>query len=594
MKEEATKLTISERTRTGLEILQAAVLLGVLGDVLLRQTPWGLNAFLFIATLAAAMIMLWRRRKFEFLTKSNIALHGALVFFGAMFLWRDSDELKAFDTLAILAILAILSLPALKITPRISGLFHYGLGFLWSGLNAAFSPLFLVFGDISWKTLPQNGWTKHLVSVLRGLAIATPIILVFGALFMAADAVFQGIIERTLNVQPDIIVSHIFLFGFFAWITSGYLRGSLTNNFASEKSQTISISPTEKTVSLNPLSITEEQVKEDVPNVEVKNQDEEVRELNWKDSGDLNLSEEKPKETVQEEKKTWAWQNFDNSVLPKFFTLGAIEVSIVLGLINLLFLSFVIVQIPYLFGGFELVQNTPDFKLADYARRGFGELVTVAALVLPILLVSHWLLRKDAPVNEKIYRVLAGIQIALLFVIMASAAQRLLILTGNLGYGLTTIRFYPMVCMIWLAVVFGWFAMTVLRGARYQFAWGALWSALVILGVLHFVNPDDYIARTNLNLMKQGREFDGYYNSRLSDDAVPVLLENLNEMNAEDQCRVKFKLLDRLENANNEVDVRSWNFSRWTARNLLNTNREVNNVAECPSNLRYGSFHEQF
>jgi hypothetical protein len=34
----------------------------------------------------------------------------------------------------------------------------------------------------------------------------------------------------------------------------------------------------------------------------------------------------------------------------------------------------------------ELVQNTPDFKLAEYARRGFGELVTVAALVLPILL----------------------------------------------------------------------------------------------------------------------------------------------------------------------------------------------------------------
>ncbi len=101
-------------------------------------------------------------------------------------------------------------------------------------------------------------------------------------------------------------------------------------------------------------------------------------------------------------------------------------------------------QIPYFFGGFELVQNTPDLKFADYARRGFGEFVTVAALVLPILLFSHWLLRKDKPINEKIYRVLAGIQIVLLFVIMISAAQRLFILTGNLGYGLTTVRFYPM------------------------------------------------------------------------------------------------------------------------------------------------------
>src|SRR5690606_6932676 len=84
--------------------------------------------------------------------------------------------------------------------------------------------------------------------------------------------------------------------------------------------------------------------------------------------------EEPPKvedEPKKEEKKAWSWQNFDNSALPNLFTLGAIEVSIVLGLINLLFLSFVIVQVPYLFGGFELVQNTPDFKLAEYARRGF-------------------------------------------------------------------------------------------------------------------------------------------------------------------------------------------------------------------------------
>jgi len=32
-------------------------------------------------------------------------------------------------------------------------------------------------------------------------------------------------------------------------------------------------------------------------------------------------------------------------------------------------LSFVIVQVPYLFGGMELIKNTPDLKLADYARR---------------------------------------------------------------------------------------------------------------------------------------------------------------------------------------------------------------------------------
>lgn len=549
---------MNERTKTGLEILQAAVLLGVLGDVLLRQTPWGLNVLLFISALVAAFVMLILHRKREFWNAQTVALNIALVFFAAMFVWRDSAELKAFDTVAIFTILAILALPALKIQPQVAGVFHYIIGFIWSGINAAFAPFLLVFGDIQWKTLPQTGWSKHLIAVLRGVLIAAPLVLIFGALFMAADAVFQNIVERTFNIQPDEVVAHVFFIGFFSWITAGYLRGSLVENFLYDKPD-ISIAP-------------KDEIKPQVMSVtEIKDED-------------APKEEEKPK---AEEKKAWNWQNLDSSFLPRVFTLGAIEVSIVLGLINLLFLSFVIVQLPYLFGGFELVQNTPDFKLAEYARRGFGELVTVAALVLPILLVSHWLLRKDAPVNEKIYRVLAGINIALLFVIMVSAAQRLFILTGNLGYGLTTVRFYPFIVMIWLAVVFIWFTCTVLSGFREKFAWGALWAAIFILGGLHVVNPDDYIARTNIRLMKEGRPFDAHYNANLSDDAIPAILENLPAMNSEQQCAAIRVLYQKRYKAafGEKKDFRSWNLSRSNAENLLEENKQTLFRPGCTSYL---------
>lgn len=43
MSEETIKPLMSERTKFGLEVLEAAVLLGILGDVMLRATPWGLN-----------------------------------------------------------------------------------------------------------------------------------------------------------------------------------------------------------------------------------------------------------------------------------------------------------------------------------------------------------------------------------------------------------------------------------------------------------------------------------------------------------------------------------------------------------------------
>jgi hypothetical protein len=556
---------MNEKTKTGLEILEAAVLLGILGDALLRETPWGLNVFLWIGALIAAMLMLGLRRRSERLNGQTIALHAALLFFAAMFVWRDSIQLKLLNTLAILTILSVLTLPVLKIKSNVAGIVHYLFAGFWAGINAAFAPFYLVFEDIKWKTLPQNGWTKHLTAVLRGLAIAVPILLVFGALFMAADAVFQGIIEQTLRINPEVLFTHIFLIGLFSWAVAGYLRGAVFElSTTVEKSE---IKP--QTLSITEIKEDEKESKED------KNQTAET--------------------AAAPKTKTWNWQNFDNSVMPKSFTLGAIEISIVLGLMNVLFLGFVIVQISYLFGGMDLVQNTPDFKLAEYARRGFGELVIVAALVLPILLLSHWLLRKDSPANEKIYRILAGVQIALLFVIMISATQRLLLLTGNLGYGLTTVRLYPMVFMIWLTLVFLWFALTVLRGAREQFAWGALWAVFFVVGTLHVFNPDDFIVRTNVRLMLEGRNFDSLYVSELSDDAVPELLENLTAMNFADQCTVKNKIAWRFEAAQTENDFRTWNWSRFTARKAMTRYSESLDTSNCPAHTKYNDrFLEEY
>jgi hypothetical protein len=167
---------------------------------------------------------------------------------------------------------------------------------------------------------------------------------------------------------------------------------------------------------------------------------------------------------------------------------------------------------------------------------------------------------------ERLFRILAGIQIALVFVIMASAVQRLLLLTGELGYGLTTVRFYPMVVMSWLAVVFAWFALTVFRGARNRFAWGALWSAIVILGATNLLNPDAFIARTNIALMNQGREFDSFYNAnQLSDDAIPEMLEAWPTMSKEDQCVVKREFEVHPLTSSEAGDLRSFNFSRRAA-----------------------------
>ena len=97
-------------------------------------------------------------------------------------------------------------------------------------------------------------------------------------------------------------------------------------------------------------------------------------------------------------------------VRQQWFSLGIIELGVPLGLLNLLFLSFVLVQVRYFFGGAASVALTPGLTYSEYARRGFFELVAVSALVLPLLLLTHWVLVKNDANAERIFRWLAGFQ----------------------------------------------------------------------------------------------------------------------------------------------------------------------------------------
>ncbi len=576
---------MTDRTKTGLEILKVAAIIGVLGNVLLRVTPWGLNAFLFVTAFAIGMIFLAMRRRPELITSRSLALQAMMIFFGSMFLIRDSIELRIADTVAIIVLMGVLILPNFGINQRIAGVFHYVAGTIWAGICSIFAPLVLLGADIDWRAMPGNRLSRSMFSVLRGLAIALPLVMIFGALFMAADAAFEDFANRAINFELDTLISHLLLTSFLAWLTAGYFRGTIVENFVTPNFAT-SVSPIPKDEAKNESSETSESsfverfAAEQAEGSSLPDNATVLEHINRSDPPDIPNAAGSP--ALAKTKRDW--QNWDNKNFPQVFTLGMVETVIILGLVDLLFLSFVIIQVPYLFGGMELVQNTPDFKLAEYARRGFGELVAVVALVLPMLLVSHWLLRRDNLRNETMFRLLAGLQVVLLFVIMASAMQRLMLLTGELGYGMTTVRFYPMVFMVWLAVVFAWFGLTVLRGRRNNFAWGALWSAICILGFVNLFNPDAYIAQRNLQLAQQGREFDAAYNARLSDDAIPTLVNGLSNLPLEHQCVVKVALHNRYRDLGQEGDIRSLNFSRRAAFKLLRAEDVMmRQTRECPA-----------
>ncbi|MBX3293185.1 MAG: DUF4173 domain-containing protein [Acidobacteria bacterium] len=561
-------------SRTGLEILLAAVGVGILGNVLLRQTPWGLNAFVFVAVFTAAMIAVTYRSRRELISIKTLSIQGAMVFFASMFLIRDSIELRIFDTIAIIVLMGVSVLPNFGVDQRVAGVFHYAAGAVWSGVCSLFAPFVLLGSDIDWKAMPGNGFSKGAFAVFRGIAIALPLFLIFGALLMAADAAFEDFANNVVSFDLENIISHVMLTSFLAWLVAGYFRASLIEQFVNVgAAAAVSVVPATEAKHPDPSAVENLATDDaaDPDDASLPNHATVVEHINISDppNADVESAGDSGPAADESANRKRDWQNFDNTKVPPVFTLDKVETIIILGVIDALFLTFVIFQLPYLFGGMDLVQNTPDLKLAEFARRGFGELVTVSFLVLPMLLASHWLLRRDAKANETIFRVLAGVQIVLLFVIMTSAMQRLVLLTGELGYGWTTVRFYPMVVMLWLAAVFIWFSWTVLRGKRQHFAWGALWLAIVTLAGTNLMNPDAFIASKNIELMKKGRNYDPYYNAQLSDDAVPAIVLGLEHMSLDDHCITRRALYWRLIEAREESAIRSLNLSRERAYGWL-------------------------
>ena len=124
--------------------------------------------------------------------------------------------------------------------------------------------------------------------------------------------------------------------------------------------------------------------------------------------------------------------------------------------IAILFLAFLVVQSRYLFGGRAVVRGTADLSFAEYARHGFFELVTISAMMLPILLFADWVASQHTEADRRRFRRLALSLLVLLAGLLGSALLRMSIYTSE--YGLTEHRLFTTVFMGWLAFVFAWFA----------------------------------------------------------------------------------------------------------------------------------------
>jgi hypothetical protein len=146
-------------------------------------------------------------------------------------------------------------------------------------------------------------------------------------------------------------------------------------------------------------------------------------------------------------------------------------------------------------------------------------------------------------------------------------------------FGLTELRLYTTIFMVWISVVLLWFVLTVLRARRDRFAFGALLAGFAAIFAINVMNPDALIASTNIDRMEDGKRFDAYYLTTLSADAVPVLVESLLEIGDSRLWKdytVEQAVVDRWDAR--QADWRTWNLGRSRARQLVRSHVEAQDV----------------
>lgn len=229
-----------------------------------------------------------------------------------------------------------------------------------------------------------------------------------------------------------------------------------------------------------------------------------------------------------------------NQRKPKtWLTLGTHDTAAFLGTVAALFLVFVYSQLGYLFGGLEVINSTTGLTVAEHARSGFFELLAVASLTFILLLVVA-----STNCNTNVFRPLAGVLVACVFVILASAGQRMWLYVTQ--FGLTIDRLTALAVIGWLGVSLLLFVATVLRGRTKDFAVSLAISGVITAFILAVANPARIVAETNITrASKTDQDPDISYLLSLGSDAIPTLIEKINSLSKWGRCHIAIHTTQR-------------------------------------------------
>ena len=239
-----------------------------------------------------------------------------------------------------------------------------------------------------------------------------------------------------------------------------------------------------------------------------------------------------------------------------------VELSIVLGCVNALFLLFMLVQFAYFFGGGQYVE-AKGFTYSEYARSGFFELIDVAVLSFLLMVIADRFGRNESAGHGLLFKCLAGGVVAQTLLIMLSAFMRLSLYEG--AYGFTELRLSSHLFIVFLAAVFLLLLYkTVIDNNERAFALRTLIVMILSVAALNVLNPDSFVARQNVTRFHKTGKLDTRYLSELSSDATPEIVPLLGEADGAVKDSVVNALYQKYQQESHAQLALGWQSRHWS------------------------------
>ncbi len=450
----------------------AAGVCGILLDAVVRELV-GLGVATLICSLAIGLAMSKRFHGF-----SSLGLLALAASFGMWSAIRASPWL----IIANLVASAVLLLTASTLSDHrrlgALGLQRFLAQPIDVAVDLAETPAFVARGAMSLRS-----WQRQRIrEVVRGLAVATPVVAMLGALLLASDGLSRALLGQ---LSPEEPMSHAF------WVGAGAFCVLALIHRASRETE------------------------------------------------------------------------LGSRPLP--FVLRPAEATVVLCAVTFLYFVFCVVQVAGAVGIAEAVLDEPADTSA-WVHQGFFPLLWASTLTLAVLLVLEVCTEVGSERQHHQFRVLTAMTSLATLGIVASSLVRTLTYVHR--FGLTMLRLYSLLFVLWVGLVFVLFALRALEVGSWRDRFGPLCAATALCGLhlLNAINPEAVVVQWAVD-HPETVDIDYLSPHNLSADALPTLVANLDQLEEVQVAEILRQFCAGHTPA--QPSLAEWNWSRSQASSLL-------------------------